>query len=441
MLNPDNNYYKTKQIDKLAGSLLGVASAVIFVFTGVSIASIGLPVIVFLILSCISIVLLFRHGLEFKFDSRILEILFLYFIFSVVYALSFFIASSNFESEDLHFLVANMANIGWVPIFYIIVSLKRGLVITYLAWFSFGISIFLIGLWLMLAIHFSDLFFMRYEHVLFSFEKNTLFHNPNYLARQLLLVICLLYGYFLMIRLDKKQSLLVIVLIVALMIMVVSTLSRTNIVALVAFLFGVYLYEYKGSGNRLRSSIKYLMVAVVLSAILVFISPDIRERLGSTIEMFQRLYYLDETWSLPRRFRTWIATIDIIKNHPFFGVGLSDVTHYLELSGSVMYFPGMYGRVIAIHGGFMKIAAYGGLVTLFMYAILYVRMYIITKKLSIPDTVSGSYAYTLRLLLIILFICNLSADSLGLPLTWMSIGLLMALSIPEKKSHDNELVN
>ena len=92
------------------------------------------------------------------------------------------------------------------------------------------------------------------------------------------------------------------------------------------------------------------------------------------------------------------------------------------------------GSVILVHGGFLKIAAYGGLVSLASFLAFYLLMvwYVVKDYRSRDISLNKCAAYCALILLFMLIPMNIGADCFGLSLTWMSVCFLFINSqIPQ----------
>jgi len=172
------------------------------------------------------------------------------------------------------------------------------------------------------------------------------------------------------------------------------------------------------------------LVIVGVCLLILLVIPDIKERFVDSIQqmsvMLSSLGIEDPTSVRGRRARTWLATVNLIKDNAVFGVGFSRIEDYLRMYGSIMLGGSNPGGVITVHGGFLKICAYGGLLSLFAFLFFYFLLFwyafrtfffsnSIWKKCS---------SCSLLVLLFILVPMNIGAGSFGLSLTWMSMSFL-----------------
>ena len=87
-------------------------------------------------------------------------------------------------------------------------------------------------------------------------------------------------------------------------------------------------------------------------------------------------------------------------------------------------------HVIAIHGGFLKLVVYGGLLSLIIFLYFCKTLFSIALKAykTSRDKFQSYAGYCLMIILIVLIPMNLSADNLGLAITWIVVFYLLAIS-------------
>ena len=124
-----------------------------------------------------------------------------------------------------------------------------------------------------------------------------------------------------------------------------------------------------------------------------------------------------------------MATGYLVELHWLYGVGYAATEGILRELGSVTHGGGAPGKVSTVHGGFLKVAAYGGLTSLAAFLIYYG---LVTWKLTRCYRsgrmwlLNRASAFSGLLLLCVLFVVNLSADSLAMAITWIGLGFLFS---------------
>jgi O-antigen ligase len=170
----------------------------------------------------------------------------------------------------------------------------------------------------------------------------------------------------------------------------------------------------------------------ILAAVFI---PEVSERFHKAISKviyFFSVVPVDDpvtAWGGPR-VRTWLASVNVIRDNMLFGVGFSGANDILAEYGSILIGEVRTGRVIAVHGGFLKMAIYGGLLNLVLFLIFLCLMISLTvgNFYSRHSLANRCGAYSALVLLMMLIPMNIAADCFGLSLTWMSLSFLIVNS-------------
>jgi hypothetical protein len=403
-------------------------------FYNYSIAGFGATILPFLFLAVLAFIATCKRYFRLPINKNLTFLFVMHLLFCFIFFWSFHM-TDNLASEDVRYLLAWAANIFWWPILLVLavfqprlfhLSFKIGYVL---------LACIIVAVWLLLVFHSGDVFFLRHGGIGIKGMNVTLFRNPNQFARITLVVTSVLYFYYILSRCENEKGDRVLLgLIMFIVFIVASTLSRANVLALIVF--GIMSSGFSQSG-RIRSGRIFLgSLGIISSCILaaVFI-PEVSERFHKAISKviyFFSVVPVDDpvtAWGGPR-VRTWLASVNVIRDNMLFGTGFSGANEILAEYGSVLIGEVRTGRVIAVHGGFLKMAIYGGLLNLAFFMIFFLLMISLTignfyKRRNLPNKCG---AYSALVLLMMLIPINIAADCLGLSLTWMSLSFLIVNS-------------
>ena len=176
-------------------------------------------------------------------------------------------------------------------------------------------------------------------------------YNPNEVARALLsclVSISMIFRYE-AYRSKSYQKIVSIFIIIFTSIVIISTLSRANIAALLLF-WWLFFSLYKSS----KSIIKVGLIIIIFSAIVVLGYEPPREQLFNAFNIFVDIFtHAKANLDVGVRARGWLAAKNIIKDNFWFGIGYSRSSYFMEIYGAIVYREGDPHN-IAIHGGFLK---------------------------------------------------------------------------------------
>jgi len=416
----------------LAGASLGMFAALCVIFPNLAVAGLGLGIVPFVLLAVVvyATVAVSSRPL-FELDGRIVTAIGLYLLFCMA-MLAGFIANEDVGAKAIYYLASLASNIIWVLILVMLFQRQPAFFMSFMGFFAGVVILFVAIQWLYLLLQLKDVFFLRTETTALAQGLYGVIANPNTVARLLITLLPLLYFYNMRSKLLGRFGYMPGLGMVIVSVLVISTLSRANLVALGLFFLFAWVLRREPSKESRSIWIAILLIGTPLALLAL---PVLIERMDKTIYMFERTYRIvvdGEGGLIPIRFRTWLATMGIISDHPLFGVGISRISDFQFEYGAVKYGANGAQKAIAVHSGFLKIAAYGGMVSLACLLIFFVRIWTATKKIVADDEARKSHqgcaAISLLLLLIVMVPMNIGADSFGQPYTWIVLASLMALA-------------
>lgn len=239
------------------------------------------------------------------------------------------------------------------------------------------------------------------------------FSNPNVTARLAFLTLC---ACLYLAESDKPQRRTYFTLGGLLSLVVISTVSRANLIALlVLFLSWILLVRRAGRSNRA------IAVLVIATAVLYFAGSPVVARLA---EVGDVSVSLDSNL----RGRSYAASLEIVRENPWFGVARSGEFEAMRSAGSVSSAGGTT-KVVVTHGGFLKAAVYAGIpASLALMSILAVCLrwfWMMRRRAPVDSSASAAAALGVSLCLALIPM-NLGADGFGVALTWFVLGFLLA---------------
>jgi hypothetical protein len=380
----------------------------VFLFSNLSLGGIG--VFILLLLSLVFLLIIQNQIIYLKINKTILIY---YSLFFIVYVAANIINEST-SGESYYFLASSYANIFWIIIIPGVFSNKDRMVEIISLWIRVYLFI-IICIWLVLFVSEKNLFFMRdfihNEGVL----NSTIFRNPNFFARNLFLLFPLLIFLF-----KKNRTQVYGFLLITNYLLLMTTLSRAMIIASTIFLIFAFYKEIK----------KYILYfLILLLPLLIFSFPErVIDRMlsiGSTIETLNLsgtdyAGWVDLESSI--RARTWNASLNIVYDNPYFGVGFDNVDYYQELYGAVKFIGYRDYITIAVHGGLLKILVIGGGLSLLFFLLFYSKLILIFLRSSFD------FVRLFATFMVLLLVVNLVADNFSLSSTWVVIAILLFLS-------------
>jgi hypothetical protein len=416
---------------KLFAGLLGVFLSIAIFLTNYAVYGFGTLLFMFIIYCFLTYITLLKYGFNVSLSYPLIVIWSMHLVYSLILVVSF-IFSESLSPEDIRFLAANSINVMWWPVIYILAAYQTELFSSSIKYGYFTLSVIVIICWIVFAVYTGDILFLRHENLPFTFLKFTIFRNPNQFSRVYFLTIIVLYYFYYDGRLnqDKNQFLLKTIIYFGSLI-IITTLSRANIFSLILFFALISAINRFGEFQVNKSII--LFIIIVLVSYVVITSIDTFQELYaltlSQINMFWNELYADDVKEIRwPRVRTWVATMNIVRDNLFYGVGYDGIKEILREYDSIMLSGKSYGKVIMVHGGFLKVAAYGGIMSLIAFIIFYFSIF----RYSIKECFGNYYketriaSYMVGVLLIVLIPVNIAADSFGMAITWMTLAFLFA---------------
>lgn len=417
----------------IIGLPLGIIVTIAFLFPRLAIWSRGTPIIAFLCIAMLIYMLLLTKNKKLAIDENLKKLLVLFGIFIFTYTLMFMLNGSFFT--DIEFLVSTATWIFWVLFLVIFAQLNFSAFRIFAKTFLILYPLIIILAWVLLFLNTNDIFFMRFKYTTLDLPliKYTPFSNPNYLARTILLILPCFCFFYLTSFMDNKISWHLFFAIAVLLMIVITTLSRSNFISVFIVLFGIISFRDMISNGRYRLNFKKnLIVVFSLLAILILLSPSLKSRLSTFTDLYYKTTQVENISDMKMkgvsgRLKTWYASFKTIEDRPITGVGATKSLKYQKKYGSIRNKNNSSSEIVKVHGGFLQIAVFGGIITFLIFLVFY--LYFIQVSLCKFRTSPNLYpnkiaAMCLTLLFIIIMLMNIGCDAFGYPLTWMSIGLL-----------------
>jgi putative inorganic carbon (HCO3(-)) transporter len=168
----------------------------------------------------------------------------------------------------------------------------------------------------------------------------------------------------------------------------------------------------------------FLVLGVVLTALLI---PGLRERFGNAFSSGEH--------SESPRVRLWLTSVEIIRHHPWFGVGQSN----FGVAFDKYHLPGYYVSTAHPHCDLLSIAVDGGLLALGLFAWVMVAFFVKAVRgyrmaggnAARRMVTGGGIAVVASILLAGLF-QNYLSDAEVAGAFWFVVGLAMSQSDPEE---------
>lgn len=263
--------------------------------------------------------------------------------------------------------------------------------------------------WVVRVVTSGNFFVLRQEDAVRS--AGFLFSNPNVTAR---LALIALTGCLYIAEVESHRRGHAHLVAGALGLVVLSTISRANLVALLV-LGASWMLLLRRQGRSKRTTVTVVCVSVILYFV------------GS--EVFGRLAEIQEvSISLDSNLRgqSYAAALDVIGQNLWLGVGKSGEIDAMFRAGSVSYF-GTQSKTIVTHSGFLKAAVYAGVpaaIVLCLVLLASLGTFWILRKKSSRDSVSSAAASIGVAYCLALVPMNVGADGFGLAITWFMLGFL-----------------
>jgi len=410
--------------------LVGFCIAGVIFFHNFSIAGFGATLVGFLLILFLAVVAISKSSFRIPHCKTLDRLFIAHLLFSLSLFFSFYINGST-SSEDVRYLLANAVNICWWHILFALAIYQRNI---FCHSFKIGyllLAYVIIIFWIFFALKVNDIFFLRHGHIGGSFFKITMIKNPNRFARIVMIITVTLYFFYQLSRVSNRRgSTHLLFLIIIMSFITVTTLSRANLVALATF--GVMAFAMRGSKDlSFTRSLAGILVIILVSVLLIFAIPEIPKgfmQIKDKLGRFVASINVEDARNVSGgpRVRTWVASVNIVRDHLAYGVGFSQASDFLNDYGSVTVGAANKGRVITVHGGFLKAAVYGGLIGLGALLLFYLLMLRYAVKIFFAARIGWNKmaAYSACILLVVMIPVNIAGDCFGLSLTWMSIAFL-----------------
>jgi O-antigen ligase len=219
--------------------------------------------------------------------------------------------------------------------------------------------------------------------------------------------------------------------------------SRSNLVALLIFFVVLFYYQYRFTKFFNRSLIFTVGIGLVLFLTISF-RPEFRLIILRPFKILKQTYYgiTDEEvdiLELSKRAKIWTASLKVIKDNPFLGVG-DEGDRLINELGAIGYVTETgeeYG--LAIHGGVLRVAVATGLCGLMLF--LCTGLVLIRYFLSAVRLGSEMAKYGLALL-ISTFVSQVGANIYAQWIFWLVLGILAGatrMELREVTSKDIDL--
>jgi O-antigen ligase len=421
----------------IATIYIGILFSIAFFFFNYSIQGVGFPIIIFGLLCILSLASVLIGNYSSTVHTVVLKVVILNFLVYMIMLISFLV-NNSLTSIDTYYLISNSSNGIWFLLIYIFARHQRFLFQETFRFSFLLLAVMIIAVWCFLFLYVGDLFFMRTHVPDIGWIKHSLFRNPNKLSRIslcLLVVLAFIYNIYYRQRGTLVKSMYQILMFLISFI-ILSTLSRTNILGLFIFWFLFFCF-----GKKVRGALILLLVFTIISVGSLQIK-SVRAKVSDAVRKIVLVKKLTAGLSVPPRTRTWAAAINIIGDYPWYGVGYSAAEDYLDEYGSYASMSRDETKVISLHGGFLKFAVYGGIFALALFIYLYKTLISIALKgyRSAPSYFQKCAGYHLLMLLIVLIPMNIAADNFGLAITWIFLFYLLtnAIAFPNEENSENQ---
>lgn len=363
------------------------------------------------------------------------------FLIYLAFAMCFLFAllyTGSTTSEDYTYWYSLVGQALWFPAIWWITYRTRGRFDRVLDMSVMLVVSILLLFWLLGLAQTLDPFYLRnsLDHFGTLSIAPDLFSNPNRTARTLILL--LMYTMYRSRSAETRLSKTWFKLSLVLSLLIFFTLSRSGIASM-TILWTMLSFDPRSLKKSKIIGILCLAVAVC-TLLLVPRFGDRIEQIVATVADVGNYYGSEvDATSMTLRARSWTASIQIIRDNPVFGVGVSNALNTMEFYGSVGYKGATELKVIWVHGGFLKLSVYAGLLTSFIFICLlyeiarnFVKQYKLTNTDNRSSSASASWVGLSGILASIPV--NIGADFYGLGMVWVIFSFLIAKSVLTAKS-------
>jgi len=310
----------------------------------------GVVLFVFFIIHLFS--LLYSNDLSF--GTKGLEIKFSFFIFPLFLPIIFHSKKINI---NLIFKVLIFSGIGYV------------------------ISSFVMGFYNYLI--YNDFKYLLSSNLGFRIGQDGPFLHPTYVSIYINFILLYIGYNFIKTKyfINKKITVLTIVLF---LIFILFSTSKIGIllVGINVFIILSYFAIYK---NKVKKAILIFITFISISIIGIYNSP-VKGRFQEVYEqvVLKQFWNRDYCLSTQTRMMTWKASKEIIKENPYFGVGIGDIRNDLQKKYKELGFACLKGKGLDSHQQFLQTFAtigISGILTLLLLFFILFRKAIKTKNL------------------------------------------------------------
>ncbi len=273
-----------------------------------------------------------------------------------------------------------------------------------------------------------DIFVLRSLNFTFPFTRMTLVGNPNKFGRAMVIIFPVIsYFYF---RASGIKKSFYLSLLAGVFLLGALSFSRANTLAL---LLQLICLSWLARDKMLSRSVYFLFF---LLACIFFIYVD----LNSLFEFYNKAFLIlkntiknfdlsvENVYPLGGiRTRQWLASFIIISQHPYWGAG-QHVPELMASLGAIAYGGRLEAHVVAVHGGFLPVAVYHGLICSFFYLAFFMVIFIYFHK----ETRHSLAAICCFILLTGSFVSQTGSSIYSYNIFWLALGFLISAAQNEK---------
>jgi len=325
-------------------------------------------------------------------------------------------------------VVHSYSNLGWpfgwaisAVIFAMGVNLREAKILNRISKIILTILLFLVISQIMLSY---DIFFMR--NMKFVFPKLTrllVMGNPNLFSRTFVIILPLLL--FIKEYRVKRDWFAVLLIVFNICFVTIVAASRANLVAILSFFVVLFYYQHRFIKFFNKSLVLIVGIGLVLFLTISF-HPEFRLIILRPFKILKQTYYgvtkeEVDILELSKRAKIWTASLRVIKDNPFLGVGDEGDRLISEL-GAIGYLTETgEERRLAIHGGVLRVVVASGVCGLMFF--LLSGLLLIRYFLSAMSLGSEMAKYGLAFLISTL-VSQVGANIYGQWIFWLVLGIL-----------------
>jgi O-antigen ligase len=338
------------------------------------------------------------------------------------------------DSQDISYWISLAGQALWFPAVWAIVNRKKTAFDNVIKSAIVLSTLFIVLFWLLGVLQTSDPFFLRnsLDHFEFLTIAPDIFSNPNRAARTLIML--LMFSMFLFNTSGRKESKGWSVLNLTLTILIFFTLSRSGIASAI-LLWTLHTLGQQKIKRKTGAALSAIALGLCIALLLPRLGDRIEQAIVTIVDVRSAIQSNTiDARSMTIRARSWGASTQIISDNPIFGIGVSRAIDTMGSYGSVGYKGQDELKTIWVHGGFLKIAVYSGLLGLTAFALLlftmfsaFVKNYRKTKK-HMTQSKATAAAWMGIAGLVASFPVNIGADFFGVGTVWFVFAYLLAHS-------------